>query len=1184
MSASNTQSRFLRRFDDVWTRMRRVQLLKSVSLGALIWLLGFTALVVSDYLFEPGPSARLLGLTTVCALAGLYTVRSLFGSVFSWTAPNTAAEIERSFPELGQSVRTAIQYGRMDESQVESQGVANSLAAALQQRTDRQTLPLDLPAIVRTGSLTAAIAGLCFLLGGLLTGSLLDWEWQTAVRRAFLADVPYTTLNVEPGSLTVAEGLAVSLQVAVDGRTDRSVLLQSRILNDDDSSWVTQNLAAGEITESRKNHDTYAVTVNDVRQPFEYRFSAGSITSDVFRVDVRFPLRIESIAAELTPPAYTGLPVSTVEGGDISAIEGSAGRLQIVLDREPRAASLILTTTGRDQADDTSTQIPLQIDGTTLTCDLPLHDSVTYSVIAEAADGTTLPDNRHRIRIRRDQAPRVWFDEPSPDLEVHTLAEILLRIRTTDDFGLSNAGIVFEINNEQEHRLAYEDFAAALSELKSAESADHDSPGISPQTKAVLERVLPLEFFELTQRDSVTYYAFAADNRPGNSQRTETDLRFIDIRPFRRQYQVIDPDDMPAGGPNDERVMFLDELIGRQRVLLNRTIRVAGDDAVPDTSTIDRLVEEQQIIADGTVRLADFLVSRNIGGEELLFEAQSVMLTAIDSLSVAEFDNAVIQEKDAVRLLVEGRETLRLLLLKNPRAARAALQAFSRQQTQKLRRPKSDEEELAELVRRLKQLQSGEQRVVSLLGANGSSKGPRGAAAQAGGNPTDADDGAVEQDSPAATSDEAAATEATPEKTDPDQPGTFGEADGDATNEGSRAEEESPAERRQQAEERQHDIALEARDIEAKMQTLDQLTDLARDRMTAAAETAEEAAGALSRGDTDAAATLAEQAEAQFGELAEHVASLLADEIAERIARARDIASRLAQQQQQLNRQIQNQFGNGGMGSPPTTARQSTQAAGQASDSGKQSDDSDEQEGREALEGQAERLAQSALTLQDLLNAIASADRAQDQDAAAGVGRLMDELKTDDLIRDVQNLPETLATDSRAEIQVKIDDLSERLELTSQQLGQLHRLIVSPRIERLMQAERRAAGLLRKLNELNTTSDIAGWHRDARELLDDLERSGFGGPAADELEDVLRVGGWGLNENTIQANWAIGDGGTFRPPSNYVTTTTDVVKDLQAGIQELVLGDLLSDGDESTPPEYERLVERYYQVLSAGGE
>jgi hypothetical protein len=37
---------------------------------------------------------------------------------------------------------------------------------------------------------------------------------------------------------------------------------------------------------------------------------------------------------------------------------------------------------------------------------------------------------------------------------------------------------------------------------------------------------------------------------------------------------------------------------------------------------------------------------------------------------------------------------------------------------------------------------------------------------------------------------------------------------------------------------------------------------------------------------------------------------------------------------------------------------------------------------------------------------------------------------------------------------------------------------------------------------------------------------------------------------------------------------------LQSQVYELLLGDLIAAGDEAVPPEYEKLVERYFQVLS----
>jgi len=84
---------------------------------------------------------------------------------------------------------------------------------------------------------------------------------------------------------------------------------------------------------------------------------------------------------------------------------------------------------------------------------------------------------------------------------------------------------MFEVNNEEEYPLLAKDFLEATEELKKTGK-------LSPETRASLEKVLPLEHFELAQTDSVMYYAFAEDNKPEMAQRTQTDLRFIDIRPF----------------------------------------------------------------------------------------------------------------------------------------------------------------------------------------------------------------------------------------------------------------------------------------------------------------------------------------------------------------------------------------------------------------------------------------------------------------------------------------------------------------------------------------------------------------------------------------------------------------------------------------------------------------------------
>jgi hypothetical protein len=48
----------------------------------------------------------------------------------------------------------------------------------------------------------------------------------------------------------------------------------------------------------------------------------------------------------------------------------------------------------------------------------------------------------------------------------------------------------------------------------------------------------------LTYRDAVTYFAFVEDRYFDGSRRISTPLRFIDIRPFKREFEVAEA----AGG------------------------------------------------------------------------------------------------------------------------------------------------------------------------------------------------------------------------------------------------------------------------------------------------------------------------------------------------------------------------------------------------------------------------------------------------------------------------------------------------------------------------------------------------------------------------------------------------------------------------------------------------------------
>jgi hypothetical protein len=1232
MSTAQSPSRFLRRFDDVWTRLRRVSGLKAVSNGVLMTLLGFTALVVSDFSFELPLNLRKLLLGAV-VLGGFFVA---FGWVLRivrwWNAGNTAAEIERTFPELGQSVRTSIQFGRMSESELRSAGIEPSLVENLQTQTDRRSLALDLPAIVRTGTLILTVGIACFLTGSLLTGSAVNWEWRTAVQRSLLGNVPYTTAAATSGDQIVVQGQSTSLVLEMKGRVERDARLLTRPLNGD---WKTVTLTEAELKESTKDLRRYEIPMTDIQEPFEYKFEADPAATDTHQVTVRYPLEVVGVRVKVTPPGYTRLPEAISEDADFTAIDGSQATIEITLDRPPAQATISLRPAGSFAAVNAEPQtIPLQIADSKLSTSMVVTDNLRYVVRAVDSDGVEVKTDEASIRVRRDQSPRVWFEKPTEELEVHTLAEVMMRVRTSDDFGLSNAGIVFEINNESSHTLHYEDFAKAVEEANAA-----DSP---LKSNAVLEKLLPLEFFELTQRDSVSYFAFAEDNYPEGTHRTETELRFIDIRPFRQRYQLVDMED-PMGMPGGEEIMLLGDLIRRERALLNRTIRVAQRikaGGAPETDTTDSLIEEQQIIADGTKRLADFLVAMQFGGEELIFEAHEAMLGAITSLGDGRFDDAVAQERDAIKLLVEGRDVLRILIRKNPPKNRAALRAFSRQEAQKLRRPKSDQQELTELLERLTELENQERQVSGDLasmmtgGSNpgqtqmNGSNGQGGSESSADGMPPE--DKSANENNPADENQlpaDSKGTDAESKEGDADsqkpEPATTESATAELANEGNEessiaanvksgngdtgkdpaskdsgemsdpdGEEsesdvaKSPEEHRKEIEERQHAAAIEARDIEAKMQAIPLITELARERMASAAKMAESAAETLTRGDTAGAMDQVKQAEQMLGELRKQAEALLKEEISQRIAAARDLANRLAQQQAQLQSQL-NQQANA-MGQNPQGDSQNpngqSQSQGQASNgSGSQQPQTPEemQAAKEALADAARQMAETGRTLEDVTKAIANAEGEQDQESAAQVGRVREEQQLTKQIEQMQKIAEQIEKDDLSGAQAAAGEVAQRLEVTAQELEQVHRRLVAPRLAKLMELEGKVIGLINKLKELETTDDVAAWHREAQELLDEIDQNQLGGAAADQLRDLLETNAGGSGADQIERTWNVVNS-YFVPPEAYVVATQALAASMQQRIQEIFLGDMESDSGGAVPPEYEHLVERYYEVLSSG--
>ena len=150
---STTNAAFLNRFQSVWARKRRVQLGQVVVSSLLLALLGLSGLAIADYSLELDRSVRVVALGAMLGAVALFAINSLWRAVRQWSQPTTAVEIEAAFPQLGQSVRTTVQFGSMRVEQVQSEGIATTLLMALAEQTHQRALPLTIEDVVPTKKL-----------------------------------------------------------------------------------------------------------------------------------------------------------------------------------------------------------------------------------------------------------------------------------------------------------------------------------------------------------------------------------------------------------------------------------------------------------------------------------------------------------------------------------------------------------------------------------------------------------------------------------------------------------------------------------------------------------------------------------------------------------------------------------------------------------------------------------------------------------------------------------------------------------------------------------------------------------------------------------------------------------------------------------------------------------------------
>ncbi|MBT8396609.1 MAG: DUF4175 domain-containing protein, partial [Gemmatimonadetes bacterium] len=496
----------------------------SIVLGA-----GFLAFLLSAYgleaaRFSPGSvvALRVFAWSAVALLTLFFLVRPMFRRV---TDDQVALYLEEREPSLESAILGAVEVER--EHPKTTQGASPALLERLVERAVDKARAVDYGRGIDRGGLYRGSAVLAVVSFAVL---LFMFFGPTEVRYGLsslvlptteAAEVSPYSISVTPGDVTVARGSDQMITAELRGFESDDVSVFSRVGEDDPFQRLSM------LPADSGQHEILLLNLGDET---EYFVEADGVRSALHRIEVEDLPYVEDMDHTYIFPAYTGLDPREVEGGgNIAALDGTTVRMSI--------RSTMATPGGALLVDDSAAGELSRLPDGTLTAELLVTGDGVYRIDLARADGTLVPASpEYTIDVLEDLPPSVVISEPGRDAQASAIEEIFVEAKADDDYGLADLRLVFSVNGGPE------------------ESVLLFRGGGSPLTEVTAGHTFFLEEWPLETGDVVSYYAAAVDNRSGQAEQALSDIYFINVRPFRRDFrQAEEQPQNQQGGQGGEQ-------------------------------------------------------------------------------------------------------------------------------------------------------------------------------------------------------------------------------------------------------------------------------------------------------------------------------------------------------------------------------------------------------------------------------------------------------------------------------------------------------------------------------------------------------------------------------------------------------------------------------------------------------
>ncbi len=407
-----------------------------VCVAMLIALSAVAGIVV----LPVGVKIALLAVAVVAILIAF--ARTALVRLFSGNIEVVALDLEREYPDLKGRLIAAIQFARMKSTPGYSPELMQSTREQAIEKSEQINFDtaLSFYPLIKTVRILAAVTVMALIML-LISPGLFTHSYRVYSNPLTVVAPPLGyNLIAFPGSVQWVKYRDINIGASLYGdKLPRQAVIHHRLAG---GSWQETKVDISKAeTHSFSWGDSVivALTLRQINKSFDYYVQAGRLKTELQRIDVVDRPRVTGIELSLFYPEYTGLSPTIIKenNGSFSAVVGSRANMKVTTNLPVQSAGLVFADSSR-----VAMVIENGAATTSLTVD---SSRAYYIRLRDHLGEQNPDPIEYYITAVPDEFPLIDVVRPGFDVNLNDEMMLPLKVHIFDDYGFSSLVLKYTV-------------------------------------------------------------------------------------------------------------------------------------------------------------------------------------------------------------------------------------------------------------------------------------------------------------------------------------------------------------------------------------------------------------------------------------------------------------------------------------------------------------------------------------------------------------------------------------------------------------------------------------------------------------------------------------------------------------------------------------------------------------------